>query len=39
MEDRFDAAGFAHGLEDAGLRVAARRELFGQFAWFVAEKA
>jgi hypothetical protein len=39
MEDRFDAAELAHGLEHAGLRVAARRELFGQFAWFVAEKA
>jgi ubiquinone/menaquinone biosynthesis C-methylase UbiE len=39
MHDRFDAAGFAEGLEHAGLRVAAQRELFGQVAWFVAEKA
>ncbi|HEY1690939.1 MAG TPA: methyltransferase domain-containing protein [Polyangiaceae bacterium] len=37
-DDRFDAAGFARGLEQAGLRVTARRELLGSFAWFVAEK-
>jgi len=39
MHDRFDAKGFADGLESVGLRVAARRELFDQVAWFVAEKA
>ena len=39
MHDRFDAKGFADGLESVGLRVAARRELLDQVAWFVAEKA
>jgi len=38
MEDRFDADGFAAGLEGAGLRVEARREMGEQFAWFVARK-
>jgi trans-aconitate methyltransferase len=38
MDDRFDAAGFARGLEDQGFRLVARRELFGQFGWFVADK-
>ena len=38
MEDRFDAAGFARGLEERGFRMVARRELFGQFGWFVADK-
>jgi len=38
MDDRFDAEGFADGLDREGLRVSARRELFGQFAWFVAQK-
>jgi ubiquinone/menaquinone biosynthesis C-methylase UbiE len=38
MEDRFDRDGFARGLEDAGFRVTASRELLGQFAWFVAER-
>jgi ubiquinone/menaquinone biosynthesis C-methylase UbiE len=37
-EDRFDAAGFASGLEQAGLRVRATRELAGSFAWFVADR-
>jgi ubiquinone/menaquinone biosynthesis C-methylase UbiE len=38
MHDRFDADGFAGGLEQAGLRVTARRQLLDQVAWFVAEK-
>jgi ubiquinone/menaquinone biosynthesis C-methylase UbiE len=38
MHDRFDARGFADGLESAGLRVSGQRELLGQFAWFVAHK-
>ncbi len=38
MEDRFDAAGFARGLEERGFRMVASRELFGQFGWFVADK-
>lgn len=38
QEDRFDAAGFAHGLEGQGFRLVASRELFGQFGWFVADK-
>jgi len=38
MEDRFDVQAFAEGLEGAGLRVVAQRELWGQFGWFVAEK-
>ena len=39
MHDRFDAKEFADGLESVGLRVAARRELLDQIAWFVAKKA
>lgn len=38
VEDRFDARGFARGLENVGLRVVSTRELIGQFAWFVAER-
>ncbi|MGD0526660.1 MAG: class I SAM-dependent methyltransferase [Polyangiaceae bacterium] len=38
MEDRFDRDGFARGLEDAGFRVTASREMLGQLAWFVAER-
>lgn len=38
MEDRFDRAGFAAGLEEAGLRVIASEEVLRSFAWFVAEK-
>jgi ubiquinone/menaquinone biosynthesis C-methylase UbiE len=38
MEDRFDRQGFRDGLEAAGLRVVDSRELFGQFAWFVADR-
>lgn len=39
MHDRFDAHGFAEGLEAAGFTVRSQRELLGQFAWFVADKA
>jgi len=39
MHDRFDAHGFREGLEATGFTVRAQRELFGQFAWFVADKA
>ncbi|MFO0762658.1 MAG: class I SAM-dependent methyltransferase [Byssovorax sp.] len=38
LADRFDRRGFAEGLEEAGLRVIETRELFGQFAWFIADK-
>ena len=38
MDDRFDSAGFARGLEERGFRMVASRELFGQFGWFVADK-
>lgn len=36
--DRFDHDTFRAALEDRGFRVVASRELFGQFAWFVADK-
>lgn len=36
--DRFDAATFGRALIDAGFRVDATRQLWGQFAWFVATK-
>jgi ubiquinone/menaquinone biosynthesis C-methylase UbiE len=39
MHDRFNSKDFADGLESVGLRVAARRELLDQIAWFVAKKA
>lgn len=38
MEDRFDAYGFAEQLEAQGFVVRGQRELFRQFAWFVADK-
>jgi ubiquinone/menaquinone biosynthesis C-methylase UbiE len=38
QSDRFDAVGFARGLEQAGLRVRGTRTLAGAFAWFVAER-
>lgn len=38
MEDRFDRAEFADGLREAGFRVVASSDLWGQFAWFVADK-
>ncbi len=38
MEDRFNAAGFAAGLEAVGLHVVAQRALGEQAAWFVAQK-
>jgi ubiquinone/menaquinone biosynthesis C-methylase UbiE len=39
LEDRFDAGEFRRALETTGFRVRAERELFGHFAWFVAEKS
>jgi ubiquinone/menaquinone biosynthesis C-methylase UbiE len=38
MHDRFDRAGFTQGLEEAGFRLLDSEELFGDFAWFVADK-
>ena len=38
MEDRFDAHAFAEELEAQGFVVRGQRELFRQFAWFVADK-
>ena len=38
MEDRFDRAMFAQALRDVGFDVRAERELWGDFAWFVAAK-
>lgn len=39
MVDRFDRKTFAQGLEDVGFTVRATNELWGDFAWFVADKA
>lgn len=36
--DRFDREGFADGLREAGFELVASEELFGDFAWFVADK-
>lgn len=38
MDDRFDRDAFTRALGDAGFRVLKTNELFGQFAWFVAER-
>jgi ubiquinone/menaquinone biosynthesis C-methylase UbiE len=38
MEDRFDREGFARVLEETGFVVKSTRELFGQFAWYVAAR-
>jgi ubiquinone/menaquinone biosynthesis C-methylase UbiE len=38
QEDRFDAARFEKGLEEAGLRVVATRTLWDRFGWFVADR-
>ncbi|HTQ44965.1 MAG TPA: class I SAM-dependent methyltransferase [Polyangiaceae bacterium] len=38
MEDRFDRSEFARALEGAGFLVLASRELWGEYAWFVAER-
>jgi ubiquinone/menaquinone biosynthesis C-methylase UbiE len=38
MEDRFDRAEFSAELERAGFELRATRELWGQFAWFVADR-
>jgi ubiquinone/menaquinone biosynthesis C-methylase UbiE len=37
LEDRFDRGTFVRGLEEAGFEVVASKDLFGQFAWFVAD--
>lgn len=37
-EDRFDAAGFAEGLADAGFDVKKSTSLAGCFGWFIADK-
>ncbi len=36
--DRFDREGFARALDAAGFRVRVSDELWGDFAWFVADK-
>lgn len=38
QHDRFDRNTFHAALDDQGFRVVASKELFGQFAWFVADK-
>jgi demethylmenaquinone methyltransferase/2-methoxy-6-polyprenyl-1,4-benzoquinol methylase len=38
MEDRFDHDQFRAALIDAGFDVVGSRELWGQFAWFVADR-
>jgi hypothetical protein len=38
MHDRFDRETFAEGLTRAGFQVVGSEELFGDFAWFVADK-
>ena len=38
MEDRFDQAAFGSALENAGLSVVETRQLWGHYAWFVADK-
>jgi len=38
MEDRFDHDRFRDALGDAGFDVLASSDLWGQFAWFVADK-
>ncbi len=38
MHDRFGHEGFAAGLEETGFVIVDSREMWGQFAWFVARK-
>lgn len=38
LEDRFDHERFCDGLEEAGLRIVATRQIWEQVGWFVAEK-
>ncbi len=38
MHDRFDTPTFVHALRESGFEVRETRELFGCFAWFVADK-
>jgi len=37
-EDRFDERAFSSALKDLGFTIIATRRLFGDFAWFVADK-
>lgn len=38
MEDRFDHDGFRDALRDTGFDVIGSSDLWGRFAWFVADK-
>ncbi|UPT63394.1 MAG: methyltransferase domain-containing protein [Hyphomonadaceae bacterium JAD_PAG50586_4] len=38
LHDRFDHDGFRDGLKQTGFQVVASRQMWGQFAWFVADK-
>lgn len=38
LQDRFDRVAFAQALERVGFRLQVSEELFGRFAWFVADK-
>lgn len=38
LEDRFDRATFAEALAETGFDVRVSEDLFGEFAWFVADK-
>jgi ubiquinone/menaquinone biosynthesis C-methylase UbiE len=38
QHDRFDHDTFRAALDDQGFRIVASNEVFGQFAWFVADK-
>jgi ubiquinone/menaquinone biosynthesis C-methylase UbiE len=37
-QDRFDQRTFLRALEDAGFHIVETRQLWGQYAWFVADK-
>jgi len=38
QEDRFDHEGFKTGLEQAGLRLVAAKQIWNRMGWYVAEK-
>jgi ubiquinone/menaquinone biosynthesis C-methylase UbiE len=38
LHDRFDHDGFREGLEAAGFKIVASRQMWGRLAWFVADK-
>ena len=38
MEDRFDHVQFRDALEDVGFELVETQDVWGQFAWFVADK-